>query len=47
MSKKPSKGGRRPLWMTRELLINLRFWDVEKGTGCVGGLKEQSEYVGM
>lgn len=24
MSKKPSKGGRRPLWMTRELLINLK-----------------------
>jgi len=36
MSKKSSKGGRRPAWMSKELLAKLKekgLWNVERGTG--------------
>jgi len=44
LSKKSSKGGRRPAWLSRELLEELGqkrgLWNVERGTGHLGGVQE-------
>jgi len=37
LSKKSSKGGRRPTWMSKE---EKGLWNVERGTGHLGGTQE-------
>jgi len=46
MSKKSSKGCRRPGWMSKELLAKLKWinlWNVERGTGPLGGIQESCQ----
>jgi len=44
MSKKPSKGGRRPAWVSKELLAKQMeekgVWNMERVTGHLGGIQD-------
>jgi len=47
VSKKSSKGGRRPTWMSKELLAELRWkrkvYEMWEGTGHLGGIQEHCQ----